>query len=226
MERWAEAIHFVWEIFSRLTLSWRLCLLLVLAAIAQYFVARIVAQRFAIRARVVGFSPSPSTQAVARKSAVRVLSVLVALAVAPGLAVALGWLQTNKLVIHAVRGEDGGARTLTVHASEIMADLVKISVPRNCKLKGEQNATMILFDPGSGLHSIEVKRFVAPANVTIGCENDGRLQKRNFTIEKQPEGPYFWTELQTYQFRTYLAGGLTWLIGALFTFARFRSRSR
>lgn len=91
---------------------------------------------------------------------------------------------------------------------------------------GEQHATVVLVDPGSGVHMFEVKRFVAPANVTIRCNNGGRLEKRNFLIKRQSEGPYFWTELQTYQLRVYLAGGLAWLVGAIFVFVRLRSRSR
>ena len=226
MEPWLEMIPHAWELFSHLALPWHLCLIFILAAILQYFVPRMVVKQLAIQRRVVGFAPSPDTQVAAQKHLVRLLSAAVALALVPGVAVGIGWIVTNKFLIYAVRGEDFYARTLTVHASSFMVDKVTITVPRSCNYKSERGATIIFVDPGSGSHSIEVDRFVAPQSVTILCENGDHLEKRNVVIEAQPEGPYFLTELQTYQFRTYIAGGLTWLIGVFVTFIRVRLLSR
>ena len=226
MERWADLIELFWEIFSNFTMPWRLYSLFALATVLQFFVALVVARRFTFQTRIVGFSPNASTQVGARKRAVRLLLSALALAVVPVLTVGLGWLQTNKLVIYAVRGGDDGAHGLTVYASEVLANRLKISIPRSCKLEREFQATIIEVDPNTGSHVIEVKSFLAPQNLTITCEDTGRLEKRNFVIEEQREGPYFWTELQYYRLLTYFSGGLTWALGAIIAFMRSWSHSR
>ena len=225
MERWA-LIEFFWKVYSSFTMPWRFCSLLVLAVILQYLVALVVARRFTLQTRTVGFSPNPSKQVRARKFVLRFLLSALALALVPVLSVALGWLQINMLVIYAVRGGYDGAQSVTVYASEVMVNRLEISVPRSCKLERESQATLIEVDPDKGTHRIEVKSFLAPQNLTIVCKDTGRLEKRNFVIEEQTEGPYFLTELQDYTLLIYLSGGLTWILGAIVALLHSWSRSR
>ena len=220
------AIVLTWEKLSGLALPWRLCAVVILGLVAQYFVAQVIARRLSKNTRTFGFLTPSHTQAPKHKQNYCLVLIFVALAISPVIAVGLGFLQTITLIVSVVREEESDVKIFQIYASENVTDLVRVSLPRSgCDFE-ETGATITELGPDSGEHIIEISRFVAPQAVAITCDIDSQLQKRDFFIEGQPEGPYFESELYTFQVRTLVAGGLTWLLGALLVLVHLRWLSR
>lgn len=218
-----SAIALTWESVSGLVLPWRLCVILALGLVAQYFISKFIADRMARHARAAKSVASSNPRLPASNRILRSMLVAIMLAVSPAVALGFCYLKIDLFTISVLRIEDNSVQTLRITASYVQVEKVKVRLPRSkCSYSETGGARITEIDPNKGGHTLEIYKLVSPQVVTVKCDEALRLEKRNFSIEDQPQGPYFQTELNTFLVRTFIAGGLIWLIGGLFVLVCLR----
>lgn len=206
----AATVALTWDTFSGLDLVPRLVATLILAVILQELLARALAPK---RPRHVGFL-RPDVHAAA-PNRLRLVGLALLLAVAAALAAGLAWLQTEWLVVAALRGEQDGAQTLTMTAAWVRADFVEVPLPPlpvECTVH-ERGATLTMIDWAQPDRLLRVDDFVAPQYVSVTCATDTVLGQRGVQIGGPADGPYFEAVLRLIRTSIIFMGVLTWLYG-------------
>lgn len=201
-----------WDSFTGLWLYPRLLATLVLAGVLQELLARAWALGSA-QNEVVRL-PSRAEGRAMPCDGWRVCGVI-ALAVTAAIAVGFCWLQTDQLVVSAVRGTQDGEQSLTLTASWVNADEVSLPLPGppvDCKIN-EIGASLTEVDWDNPIRLLKIHDFVAPQTVIVVCSTDQALGQRQLKITGKADGPYFAAELRRLRSLICVLGGLLWFYG-------------
>ena len=201
-----------WDSLTGLSLYPRLLATLVLAGVLQELVARAwalgSAQNEAVRhpSRAEG-RPMPCGGWC--------VCAAIALAITAAMTVGLSWLQTDRLVVSAVRGTQDGKQSLTLAASWVNADEVSLPLPGSrvtCEIN-EIGASLTEVDWAKPTRLLKIHDFVAPQTVVVVCDTEEALGQRQLKITGKADGPYFAAELRCLRFLICVLGGLLWFYG-------------
>lgn len=188
----AASVGLTWDTFTGLDLIPRLIATLALAVLAQEVLARSLAPD--PPEPEVGFKPKQQGEATNhRKFAVSAVAILICSSVFAGLA----WLQTERLVVSALRETQNGSQSLQLSASWEEADYITLSLPPppvECDIR-EVGASLTEIDWDQPDRTLRVDRFVSPQSVTVICDTPTFISERDIQIVGPADGPYFESDL-------------------------------
>lgn len=206
----AASVGLTWDTFTGLDLIPRLIATLALAVLAQEALARSLAPE--PPEPEFGFKPKQHRESTNhRKFAISAVAILICSSVFAGLA----WLQTERLVVKALRETKNGSQSLQLIASWEEANFITLSLPPppvECDIK-EVGASLTEIDWDQPDRTLRVDSFVSPQSVTVICETPTFISERDIQIVGPADGPYFESDLTPIRIAIFATGVALCLYG-------------